>query len=372
MREGVIVKKRLTVILAAALIFALTSGCRSEPTPAPSGSSSGAQSPSASSGSESSSPSGSSPSTSAGSAKTGVAVVLSQAKSTDAGKASGTAETDATVVAVSVDSKGKILSCAIDALQAKVRFDDKGQLQIPSGTAFKTKKELGAAYGLKSVSGIGKEWYEQAQTFAKYVEGMTSEELMKIKLDETNVPIETDLKSSVTISVGDFMKGINKAIKNAKEGGAAEADKLSLGIVASLTNSASATSNKEGFAQVTATYVVLTRDQGGKISSCMIDASRSTIGFNNQGKLTTDVSEALQTNTEMKEAYGLKNASGIKKEWSEQAEAFAKYCTGKTAAEIAGVAIDAQGHALSSDIKSSVTIDIGGFLEAVRKAAGTV
>ena len=64
----------------------------------------------------------------------------------------------------------------------------------------------------------------------------------------------------------------------------------------------------------------------------------------------------------------MKEASGIKKEWNEQASEFAKYVAGKTADEITGIAIDDQGYAVSTDIKSSVTVSIGGFLAALAKA----
>jgi hypothetical protein len=67
----------------------------------------------------------------------------------------------------------------------------------------------------------------------------------------------------------------------------------------------------------------------------------------------------------------MKEASGIKKEWNEQAAEFGKYVTGKTAVEIKGIAVDEAGYPLSSDIKSSVTISIGGFLAALMKALPT-
>ena len=40
----------------------------------------------------------------------------------------------------------------------------------------------------------------------------------------------------------------------------------------------------------------------------------------------------------------MKKASGIGKEWNEQAAAFAKYVEGKTANEIAAIAVDESKH----------------------------
>ncbi len=363
-------KKITTFVVVSVLIAALLVGCKASPTPAPSGSESpsGSSSPSSSKSPSPSASASSSPSTTEGSAKTGLAVITSLSKSTDAGEKEGLAQVDSTVVAVTTDSGGKILKCMIDAVQAKIAFDDKGQLMTPPETMFKTKNELGEEYGMKKASGIGKEWYEQAGAFAAYVEGMTLEQVKEIKVDEQNYPTQTDLKSSVTISIGGFVEGIEKALSMAQEGGAAEADKLSLGIVSDMGKSASASADAQGLAQVYSTYVAVTRDAGGKISGCILDASQSNINFDTKGKITTDLSEMPQTKNELGEAYGMKEASGIKKEWNEQALEFAKYITGKNADEIKGIIVDEKGYAVSSDIKASVTISIGGFIGALEKA----
>ena len=55
-------------------------------------------------------------------------------------------------------------------------------------------------------------------------------------------------------------------------------------------------------------------------------------------------------------------------EWNEQAAAFAKYVTGKTAAEVAGIVIT-EGKPEDVDLASSVTIYIGGFQALIQKAA---
>jgi hypothetical protein len=259
----------------------------------------------------------------------------------------------------------------IDAVQAKINFDAKGTLLTPPTTVFKTKNELGDAYGLKKASGIGKEWYEQAQSFAKYVEGKTPDEIRKIKVDENNHPTQADLKASVTISISGFIDTIEKAAKAAQTGGVSESDKLSLGIVTTMAKSAGATADKAGLAQVDSTYAAVARDAGGKITGCVFDGSQSKISFTSSGQITTDLAEAPQTKNEMGQSYGLKKASGIGKEWNEQAQAFAKYCTGKTSAEIAGIAVDEKGYAVPSDIKSSVTISIGEFKGAIAKATSS-
>jgi hypothetical protein len=364
----VYMKRIVTLLMTAVCLSALLFGCKSSPSPAPSGSSS----PSASKPSSSAPSSPSPPSSSAGSAKTGLAVLTALSKSTDAGQDNGLAEVDSTVIAVTVDSKGKIQKCVIDAVSAQIYFDVKGQLITLPTTTFKTKNELADTYGLKKASGIGKEWYEQAAAFAKYVEGMTAEQVMGIKVDEKNYTTQSDLKASVTISIGGFIKCLEKAIKMAQSVGAAEADRLSIGIVTTMSKSISAAGDKPGLVQVNSTYAAITRDAGGKISGCVLDASQGNINFTAMGKITTDLSVTPQTKDELGEAYGLKKESGIGKEWMEQAAAFAKYVTGKTAAEVEGIAVDEKGYAIPADIKSSVTISIGDFVAALTKATATV
>ncbi|MEG1417985.1 MAG: hypothetical protein RSC55_05080, partial [Oscillospiraceae bacterium] len=70
--------------------------------------------------------------------------------------------------------------------------------------------ELGTAYGLSKASSIGKDWNEQAASFAAYATGKTLDEVKGIALKE-GVPADADLMSSVTIHVADFITLIEKA-----------------------------------------------------------------------------------------------------------------------------------------------------------------
>jgi hypothetical protein len=56
------------------------------------------------------------------------------------------------------------------------------------------------------------EWNEQAAAYASYITGMTADEVAGIAIDETTKPADgTDLRSSVTISIGGFQALIEKA-----------------------------------------------------------------------------------------------------------------------------------------------------------------
>jgi hypothetical protein len=77
----------------------------------------------------------------------------------------------------------------------------------------------------------------------------------------------------------------------------------------------------------------------------------------------------VQTKNELGEAYGMKAWAGAIAEWNEQAASFASYVTGKTAAEVACIAItETTAPAEGTDLRASVTIAIGGFQALIAKA----
>ena len=66
---------------------------------------------------------------------------------------------------------------------------------------------------MKKYSGIQKEWFEQAESFAQYVSGKTMDEVMGLPRTESGVPTEeTDLVTSVTIKVNDFITALKNAV----------------------------------------------------------------------------------------------------------------------------------------------------------------
>ncbi len=301
-------------------------------------------------------------------AKTGLGVVTSLASSTSAGDADGLAEVDSTVAAVLVGSDGKILACRIDVAQTKANFSAEGKLLTDVATEFQTKQERGADYGMASQSGIGKEWYQQADAFADYVVGKTVDEVKGIAVSEEGVTTEADLTSSVTIHVGDFISAIEKAVSNAKDLGASANDKLGLAISTSISDSTDATADAVGLVQAYSYYSVVTTDADKKITSCVVDASQGKVNFDTTGTITTDLTAAVQTKQELKEAYNMKDQSGIGKEWYEQANSFADYVKGKTIDQVNGIAVSEEGVATEADLTSSVTIHITPLISVVDKA----
>lgn len=305
------------------------------------------------------------------SVKTGLAVVSSIAESTDAGEKDGLAEVDSIVAAVTIDKDGKIVKCVVDAAQTKINFSKEGKVITDLKTEFKSKQELKTEYGLSAQSGIKKEWNEQADAFAAYVIGKTAAEVKGIAVSAEGTAADTELSTSVTIHIGDFIAVVEKAVNNAQDLGAKASDKLGLGVSTNISKSTDVTAEKAGLAQAYSIYSVSTFAADGKITSCIIDGSQSNVNFDKAGKITSDLKAALQTKNELKEDYGMKKASKIGKEWYEEAAAFAKYSTGKTLDQIKGIAVSAEGVPTDAELTSSVTVHIADFQTVIEKANTT-
>ena len=123
-------------------------------------------------------------------------------------------------------------------------------------------------------------------------------------------------------------------MKNAKPIGSGANDKMCIGVSTYIKNSKDATSDADCVVQAYSTYSILTLDSSDKITASIIDASQVEVKFSKDGKITSDTKAAQKTKNELGTEYGMKKASGIGKEWNEQAEAFAKYTVGKTVSEV--------------------------------------
>ena len=302
--------------------------------------------------------------------KTGLAVStkISDSVSATAEKA-GAATYDVTIAAVTVDENGVIRSCKIDSVPATVNFGTDGVITTDLAAAIATKNELGENYGMVAWGGAIAEWDAQVAALCNFAVGKTVEELKTGAVSESGyAPEGTDLASSATIYLGGYVAVIEAAVNNAAYLGAIDGDTLKLVTLNSVASSAPATAEKDGTAQLDANIAVVT-EKDGVITSCVIDAVQAKISFNAAGAITTDLTAAVATKNELGENYGMKAWGGAKYEWNEQAAAFASYVTGKTAAEVAGIAVT-EGKPSDADLASSVTIAIGDFQGLIAKALG--
>ena len=307
-----------------------------------------------------------------GAVKTGLAIVTSVAKSAAAtAEAEGQADYDVTIAAVNVDENGVITACYIDSIGTAVNFGTDGVITTDVTAAVLTKNELGDAYGMKAKEGewgAKYEWYEQAAALADYAVGKTVAELRAGAVNEEGKAVDVDLASTATIYLGGYVSAIEAAVANAQHLGAQAGDELKVAVLAGLTDSKSADAENAGNAQLNVDAAAITLN-GETITSCAIDSVQAKVAFDVAGAITSDVTAAVQTKNQLGEAYGMKAWAGAKYEWNEQASNFAAYVTGKTAADVAGIAIDEGTKPTDADLSASVTIAIGGFQALIAKAA---
>ena len=365
-------KKAIALVMAACLAFSLVAcgGASSTATSTSTASSTAASSEAASSEAASSEAASSEAAATEAGVKTGMAIVSKTSVSDADADADGNAQVDSTAAAVLVGEDGKIISCKLDVAQNKVAVKADGSFDTTA--TFKSKQELKEEYNMKGASPIGKEWYEQANAFAEYVVGMTAEEVRAIEVGgDHNGPVDADIAASCTMSVTDFIEAIAQATENAQVLGASAEDTLSLGLSTEFSSSAvqPADNEGEGLVQTDTTYAAVTTDADGKITSSIWDCTQAKFTTTEEGAVAAK-DETIVPKQTQKEAYGMTAASPIGKEWFEQANAYAAWLVGKTAADVAAVETDAEGHngPTDADIAASCTMDVREFNNAVAKA----
>ena len=310
------------------------------------------------------------PVTAEGALKTGLylSAGIGDSKSATA-EENGEGKYDVTMVAVLVDDNGVIQDCIIDGIAASVKFDAAGAIISDLTAAPQTKNELGENYGMVAYGGAIAEWDQQAAALASYAVGKTAQELRSGAIDETGkAPEGSDLASSATIYLGGYVSAIGAAVANARHLGAQAGDQLKLACTTGLSSSAAATAEAAGNAQLDVDVAVVTMN-GETITSCTIDSVQAKVAFDAAGAVTTDLTAPVKTKNELGPDYGMVAWAGAVAEWNEQAASFAAYVTGKTPAEVAGIAVDESTHPTDADLATSVTIAIGGFQALIAKAA---
>ncbi|MGN0772476.1 MAG: hypothetical protein ACI4MP_01625 [Candidatus Ventricola sp.] len=154
-------------------------------------------------------------------AATGLGSVTSVSVTAAEAEKAGSVAANTTMCAVTLDDEGKIVGIKFDVMQAKGAFDAAGAA-ADFNAAPQTKKELKEGYGMVKASAIGKEWYEQAAALEAWCIGKTVDEVLGMPTFDrgdghhTMVPDDADLKTGCTITVGDYLKALEKAAADAK------------------------------------------------------------------------------------------------------------------------------------------------------------
>ena len=292
---------------------------------------------------------------------------IGESKSADAENA-GEGKYDVTMVAVLVNDEGVITDCIIDGVASSVKFDAAGTITTDLTAPVLTKNELGDNYNMVKYGQAKAEWYVQAGALADFAVGKTVEELKSGAIDETGkAPAGSDLASSASIYLGGYVAGIEAAVANAKHLGAQVGDELKMAALCSTSSSKSADAENAGNAELDVDVAVVTM-RDGVISSAVIDSVQAKVAFDATGAVTSDLTAPVKTKTELGDAYNMVAWGQAKAEWYEQTASFCAYVTGKTPAEVAGIAVDEGTKPTEADLTASVSIAIGGFQALIAKA----
>jgi len=287
--------------------------------------------------------------------------------------ADGRVQVTTVYAAVLLDDAGKVVYVDIDSAQNQGTFDATGA--VVKAEAAPTKTEKGADYGMTSASAIGKEWFEQMAALEAYFVGKTLEEIKAIPVNETFNPTGDDLKASVSIKIDPYLAAVEKAVANAVE--VKGVAKVGVGSVASVsgraavaaveaTKDAAAVEAAPGRIQTNVTFTGVAFDKDGKVLVAFLDVAQNQGTFDAAGAIVK--AEPAPTKQEKGADYGMIKNSAIGKEWFEQANALTTYFVGKTADEVAAIAIDAEGVTTVEDLKTSVSVGIDEYLASFAKA----
>ena len=288
-----------------------------------------------------------------GEVKTGLAVAAGISITDPTEEEAGKASYDVTFVAVNVDDNGVITACKFDSLGEDVAFDAEGVINAADGE-LRTKHEKGFDYNMVAYGVSTMEWFQQADALAEYAVGKTVEELKNGAVDEAGYAVDADLATSATIKLGGYVAAIEEAVNNAKYLGAQAGDQLVLTSI-----------NKLEGGNLLSDVAALTM-KDGVITSCVLDSLEAELAVAEDGTVT-----AGNTLTKNQKGfdYGMVAYGVSAMEWFQQAEGFAAYVTGKTPAEVAGIAVDEATYPTDADLRTSCTIAVGGFQALIAKAA---
>lgn len=136
----------------------------------------------------------------------GLSTAINTSKDATAEK-DGSAVVYSFIAALTVDANGVILAADLDVLQAQVAFNAEGKLTSDLSAPALTKTEIGDGYGMKAISPIGKEYYEQLSGLEQWLIGKTAAEFKAAVegKDET-------LLAVCTVSMTSMVTAVEKAV----------------------------------------------------------------------------------------------------------------------------------------------------------------
>ncbi len=275
------------------------------------------------------------------------------------GEVDGKVLAEYTFAALIIDEGGRVVDCELDAsTYGDIAVASEGVTSVAKPIA--TKVTLGDAYGMSKT----KEWYVQADNFENTVKGKTLDEIKNLMLtsgENAGKGTEDVINAGCTIYVSGFVRAIEKAFLNTKDVKLSETD-VQLGVVvnSSGTNADGETNGSAKFGAVVTAAV----KNDGKVVSCLTDESEIKLELTSSGSIEGK-QDSYKTKRELGNDYGM-SKSGMT-EWYVQVDALDKACEGKTAEQIAALAVGGYG---DEDIQAAgCTIYIGDLIKAAVDAA---
>jgi len=148
-------------------------------------------------------------------AATGVGSVTSVSVTPATADAAGKVSIYVYTCAVTLDDNGVITGVDFDAVQPGATFDATGAAGEFDAAPL-SKNEIKEGYGMKKISPIGLEWYEQMDKLEDWCIGKTVAEVLATPLTEGGNPTDVDLVAGCTVHINDQLISLEKAAASAR------------------------------------------------------------------------------------------------------------------------------------------------------------
>lgn len=258
------------------------------------------------------------------------------------------ADVKVTVAALVLDADGKIADCAVDELSFTVALE-KG---LP-----KPVEQLLSMLDMEEADTpeTGRPWHEQAEAFCDYTRGKTPAQITGLATTDG----KSEEIAGCDLILTDIIQAVDRAAKEAKPRSVGAGDDLELALTAKRADGA--TDEKP---QYDVEMAAVTVGTGDRITGCVTDTLQAKLTVA-EGVFST-LTGGLKTKRQQGDSYGMKAASGIGREWYEQADAFDTFVVGKTAEELAATKLNSEG---KTDAVTGCTVVVSGMLKNTVKAA---
>ena len=144
--------------------------------------------------------------------------------------------------------------------------------------------------------------------------------------------------------------------------------KLGLGHSIAINRSTSATADKAGAVASNIVFCAANFDANGVILAIHFDLAETSVPFDATGAITADLTQAQPTVRDLGDKFGMKAASPIGLEMYQQLNGLEKWAVGKNVNDVLKMQVTSDGKTADTDLISTTTISIGGFLTALQSA----